>query len=78
MARRMAAAIARIAIAHPDSPLGAHVTVSIGVATVAEIAGQSETLLEFADKLLYAAKKDGRDRIVEGETAAGLRIARAA
>jgi diguanylate cyclase (GGDEF)-like protein len=78
MARRMAAAIARIAIAHPDSPLGAHLTVSIGVATVAEIDGQSETLLEFADKLLYAAKKDGRDRIVEGETAAGLRIARAA
>jgi diguanylate cyclase (GGDEF)-like protein len=78
MARRMTAAIARIAIAHPDSPLGARLTVSIGVATVADIAGEPQTLLEFADKLLYAAKKDGRDRIVEGETAAGLRIARAA
>jgi diguanylate cyclase (GGDEF)-like protein len=78
MARRMTAAIARIAIAHPDSPVGSRVTVSIGVATVADIAGEPQTLLEFADKLLYAAKKDGRDRIVEGETAAGLRMARAA
>ena len=78
MARRMAAAIARIAIAHPDSPLGARITVSIGVATVAEIAGESETLLGLADKLLYAAKKDGRDRVVEGEMAGDLRIARAA
>ena len=78
MARRMAAAIARVAIAHPDSPLGARLTVSIGVATIAEMAGDPQSLLEFADKLLYAAKKDGRDRIVEGETAAGLRIARAA
>lgn len=78
MARRMAAAIARIAIAHPDSPLGARLTVSIGVATVAEVAGKPETLVGLADKLLYAAKKDGRDRIVEGETAAGPRVARAA
>ena len=78
MARRMAAAIARIDIAHPDSPLGARITVSIGVATVAEIGGEPEMLLGFADKLLYAAKRDGRDRIVEGETAAGLQIARAA
>jgi diguanylate cyclase (GGDEF)-like protein len=78
MARRMAAAIARIAIVHPDSPLGARLTVSIGVATVAEMAAdEPQTLLEFADKLLYAAKKDGRDRIVEGETA-GLPVARAA
>ena len=78
MARRMAAAIARIAIAHPDSPLGARITVSIGVATVAEIGGEPATLLALADKLLYAAKKDGRDRIVECEMAGDLRIARAA
>jgi len=78
MARRMAAAIARIDIAHPDSPLGGRLTVSIGVATVAEIGGEPEMLLEFADKLLYAAKRDGRDRIVDGETAAGLRVVRAA
>jgi len=78
MARRMTAAIARIAIAHPDSPLGGRITVSIGVATVAEVAGEPATLLELADKLLYAAKKDGRDRIVECEMAGDLRVARAA
>ena len=50
---------------HPDSPLAAHVTLSIGVAGLAaDPARAAETLLEAADAAMYAAKRAGRHRVV--------------
>ena len=50
---------------HPRSPTGNVVTVSVGVATVRPEAGESQDLLlRAADKALYAAKKQGCNRVV--------------
>jgi diguanylate cyclase (GGDEF)-like protein len=50
-------------LAHPDSPIAPHVTVSIGMAT-----GRSDTqwqdVVKHADEALYEAKRLGRDRLV--------------
>jgi two-component system chemotaxis family response regulator WspR len=52
------------AIAHPGSP-HAIVTMSIGVAsTVPDNEGDVDLLIRRADKALYAAKSDGRNRVV--------------
>jgi len=49
------------AIAHPDSPLGPHVTLSIGVASAyARPAANPSRLVSAADAALYAAKRIGR------------------
>ena len=51
----------RAAIAHPDSPLGPHVTLSIGVASARAQPGTSPNLLVgSADAAVYAAKRIGR------------------
>ena len=50
---------------HPDSPLSAHVTLSIGVAGAAQAgAGTADTLVDAADAAVYAAKRAGRHRVV--------------
>ena len=54
-------------IAHPASPVGPRVTVSIGVATARPPAQSVEILLELADRALYVAKEEGRNRIVAGD-----------
>jgi diguanylate cyclase (GGDEF)-like protein len=45
------------------------VTVSIGVASFSEILSSEEALIRAADKNLYRAKEEGRNRVVDGKTA---------
>ncbi|HET9975839.1 MAG TPA: diguanylate cyclase [Burkholderiaceae bacterium] len=67
VARRCLDAMAQAAVPHGDSPLGALVTLSIGVAMARE-AGSAAELLARADAELYRAKQGGRARAcVEAE-----------
>ena len=57
--------VAQLAIAHPDSPVAAYVTVSIGVsAAQPDDRRSSGSLVVAADHALYAAKAAGRNRVV--------------
>lgn len=47
----------------PEQPLGA-VTVSVGVATFPHHASDKRTLIEAADRCLYRAKEQGKNRVV--------------
>lgn len=59
--------IAKAGIVHPALPSPGRLTISIGVATVEEIEARPPgALVELADKLLYEAKRAGRDRAVAG------------
>jgi diguanylate cyclase (GGDEF)-like protein/PAS domain S-box-containing protein len=61
-------AVESAALPHPDSPLAAHVTLSIGVArALAGVGGVSSSLVEAADAAVYAAKRAGRRRAVLAE-----------
>lgn len=55
-----------LAIPHGSSDAAKIVTVSAGVATGARPYGKVSDLLEFADRQLYQAKHDGRDRVCGG------------
>jgi diguanylate cyclase (GGDEF)-like protein len=57
--------LANAALAHPNSPSGKLVTVSIGGAQVLPTATRTyRGLIQLADEALYAAKTQGRDRAV--------------
>jgi len=65
VAERIQAGIAALALVHAGSPTAPHITVSIGVATLQPgPSGLADDLLARADAALYAAKRDGRNRIV--------------
>jgi diguanylate cyclase len=69
VANRCLEAIDAAGIPHGDSPIGAHVTISIGVAAIAlEPAGDDdvERLTRAADQALYRAKDGGRHRVEPG------------
>ena len=53
-------------IYHPRSPVGARLTISIGVATAKDLPGEPAALMALADKLLYAAKAAGRNQVIVG------------
>ncbi|QVL50518.1 MAG: response regulator [Thiocapsa sp.] len=60
-------AVEDLGIPHLDSPVNAHVTVSIGAAVlVPDDRTLPERLLELADEQLYRAKAAGRNRVVPG------------
>ena len=58
--------VARLNIHHQNSAAAGYVTVSIGVATEVPKKGQGEMsdLIRTADQRLYAAKLQGRNRVV--------------
>lgn len=63
LARRCVQALADARIEHADSPIAAHVTVSVGAAWVQDAsAGTADSLLRSADAALYRAKAAGRQR----------------
>jgi diguanylate cyclase (GGDEF)-like protein len=64
LARRVMDSITEAAIPHPCSPLGPHLTVSLGVATARAGDGYAAwELTALADRLVYAAKREGRNRV---------------
>jgi diguanylate cyclase (GGDEF)-like protein len=64
MAERMRKAVEALNFPHRESPIGAHVTISLGVASfVPTRESTHDTLIEAADKALYAAKAAGRNRV---------------
>ena len=70
VANKIATALRLANIFHPRSPAGPRLTISIGVATSKALDGRPEDLVEFADKLLYAAKASGRNQISVGQVPA--------
>lgn len=63
-AERIRKSVENFGFAHADQqPLG-KVSVSIGVSCFPQHAESAEQLIELADKSLYQAKKDGRNRVV--------------
>ena len=65
VAEKFADAIAEAAIPHPGATLDCRLTISIGVATVDDLnTGRPTEAVALADKLLYEAKRAGRDQIV--------------
>ncbi|MCP4692341.1 MAG: diguanylate cyclase [Desulfobacterales bacterium] len=60
----------RLQIPHKDSPVHQHVTLSLGVACMTPDAESTiESLIETADKALFKAKGDGRNRYVAASDA---------
>lgn len=66
LAKQLLLEVASLQLPHPASPLGAHVTVSIGVAAMIPSAYQKDSpiLVDYADQALYTAKQKGRNGCV--------------
>ncbi len=66
IAERIRAAVESAGLPHPDSKVSAYVTLSIGVAwrvPPEHARPDARALIEQADRSLYQAKKDGRNRV---------------
>jgi diguanylate cyclase (GGDEF)-like protein/PAS domain S-box-containing protein len=68
IAQRILSQLHQLQIPHTRSPLG-YISVSLGVATVLDIGNDTaEDLVAAADRALYAAKREGRNRIIASTT----------
>lgn len=63
-AERIRRSVEELKIPHSASSNGGYVTLSIGVATDSQTYDSHETLLMRADKALYRAKHEGRNRVL--------------
>lgn len=65
LARELLSNMDETAIAHPESPLSAYITLSIGIAVIVpQYSMPLDMLLDQADHALYEAKLNGRNRSV--------------
>jgi len=64
LAERVRLSVEELAIPHTASGAAPHITISLGVASIVPgQGGRPETLLNFADQGLYAAKASGRNQV---------------
>ncbi len=64
VAEKIRSQVKALNIPHPTSGISPHLTVSLGLAsTIPELNSHPETLIEAADRALYLAKQQGRDRL---------------
>ncbi len=65
VAQRIQSQLKSLKFAHAESPTRDYVTISLGIAsTVPILESEPESLIAKADKALYQAKAQGRDRFV--------------
>ncbi len=62
---RMRAAVEALALPNEQSPGGGNVTISVGVAALCPGYRTSQELLAAADRALYRAKNEGRNRVIQ-------------
>ena len=63
IAERLRARIASLPVTDDDGVLGAHITASIGIATLVDSHRDLNDLIAAADNAVYKAKQDGRNKV---------------